>query len=288
MFHRSIYRILIDMILFPNAKINIGLNIISKRTDGYHDIETIMYPVPWCDILEIVPATGTRTTLTVTGRDVACPPEKNLVMKAYHMLDRRIPLPPVDIFLHKIVPDGAGLGGGSADAAFTLLALNSLFNLDLDKEHLAEIASGIGADCPFFIYNVPMIATGTGTTLAPVDFSLKGYRIALVKPAVSVPTAEAYAGVTPGLPEIALADYAAKSPREWTGKIANGFEISVFNRYPEIAAIKESLTALGAIYAAMSGSGSSVYGIFPIECDNLAESLKNTFSGCDIFTALLS
>lgn len=275
------------MILFPNAKINIGLNIISKRSDGYHDIETIMYPVPWCDILEIVPASGTETTLTVTGRTVACPPEKNLVMKAFRALDSHIPLPPVDIFLHKIVPDGAGLGGGSADAAFTLVALNDLFNLDLGKEQLAEIASGIGADCPFFIYNVPMLATGTGTNLAPVDFSLKGYRIAIVKPAVSVPTAEAYAGVTPKSPEFPLMESATKNPCGWAGKVANDFEASVFERHTEIAAIKESLIALGAVYAAMSGSGSAVFGIFPEECDNLADSLESAFPGCDIFAALL-
>lgn len=275
------------MILFPNAKINIGLNIISKRSDGYHDIETIMYPVPWCDILEIVPASGTKTTLTVTGRTVACPPEKNLVMKAFRALDTRIPLPPVDIFLHKIVPDGAGLGGGSADAAFTLVALNDLFKLDLGKEQLAEIASGIGADCPFFIYNVPMLATGTGTNLAPVDFSLKGYRIAIVKPAVSVPTAEAYAGVTPKSPEFPLMESATKNPCGWAGKVANDFEASVFERHTEIAAIKESLIALGAVYAAMSGSGSAVFGIFPEECDNLADSLESAFPGCDIFAALL-
>lgn len=288
MFHLSIYRIIIDMILFPNAKINIGLNIISKRTDGYHDIETIMYPVPWCDILEVVPASGGDTTLTVTGRPVACPPEKNLVMKAYRALDSRIPLPPVDIFLHKVVPDGAGLGGGSADAAFTLVALNGLFNLDLGKETLAEIASGIGADCPFFIYNVPMLATGTGTELAPVDLSLKGYRIAIVKPSVSVPTAEAYSGVTPRSPEFPLVDSAAEAPCKWTGKIVNDFELSVFARHPGIAAIKESLTALGAVYAAMSGSGSAVFGIFPEQSDNLADLLESTFPGCDIFTALLS
>ncbi len=208
-------------------------------------------------------------------------------MKAFRALDTRIPLPPVDIFLHKIVPDGAGLGGGSADAAFTLVALNDLFKLDLGKEQLAEIASGIGADCPFFIYNVPMLATGTGTNLAPVDFSLKGYRIAIVKPAVSVPTAEAYAGVTPKSPEFPLMESVAKNPCGWAGKVANDFEASVFGRHTEIAAIKESLIALGAVYAAMSGSGSAVFGIFPEECDNLADSLESAFPGCDIFAALL-
>ena len=139
------------MILFPNAKINLGLDILRRRPDGYHDIETVMIPVPWCDVLEIVPAKGSETTLTVSGRRVDCPPEKNLVMKAYRALAETVELPPVDIFLRKIIPDGAGLGGGSADAAFTLRGLNELFALGLSDSRLAEIAAGLGADCPFFI-----------------------------------------------------------------------------------------------------------------------------------------
>lgn len=277
------------MVVFPNAKINIGLNILSKRPDGYHNIETIMYPVPWTDIMEIVPARGESTTITVTGRAVECPPEKNLVMKAYRALNERIPLPPVDIYLHKVIPDGAGLGGGSSDAAFTLLALNELLNLSLSKDCLAGIASAIGADCPFFIFNKPMLATGTGVELAGIDFSLKGYRIVIVKPAVSVPTAKAYSGVKPSVPDTPLLQRALSlAPQRWTGSIGNDFEKTVFPEYPKIAEIKNELTEKGAVYAAMSGSGSAVFGLFNADNDILADGLRTYFEDCDIFTAILS
>ncbi|MDE6652636.1 MAG: 4-(cytidine 5'-diphospho)-2-C-methyl-D-erythritol kinase, partial [Paramuribaculum sp.] len=244
------------MIVFPNAKINIGLNIIEKRPDGYHNIESVMYPVPWTDILEIVPASGTETRLTTSGRAVACPPEKNLVMKAFRALDKRVPLPPVDIFLHKVIPDGAGLGGGSSDAAFTLSLLNDLFNLDLTKDFLAETAAEIGADCPFFIYNRPMLATGTGTDLSEINFSLKGYRIVIVKPPVSVPTAKAYAGVVPMPATSSILELiGAFYPEIWTDKVVNDFEKSVFAEFPEIGMIKDTLYNIGAFYASMSGSG---------------------------------
>ena len=170
------------MVTFPNAKINIGLNITSRRDDGYHNIETIMVPIPWCDILEIVPAKGPESTLTIHGRPVNCPTEKNLVMKAYRAMEKRYNLPAVDIFLHKIIPDGAGLGGGSADAAFTLSALNQLFEIGASDAELADIASTIGADCPFFIYNKPMLATGIGTDFTPISLDLSGYKILVINP----------------------------------------------------------------------------------------------------------
>ena len=157
------HKIYADMILFPNAKINIGLNIVSRREDGYHNIETVMYPIGWSDVLEIVPARGNDATLTVTGREVNCPPEKNLVMKAFRLFQENTGIGNVDIYLHKIIPDGAGLGGGSADAAFTLIGLNKMFECNLNNEQLAAMAAKIGADCPFFIYNTPMLATGIGT-----------------------------------------------------------------------------------------------------------------------------
>lgn len=281
------------MILFPNAKINIGLHILRKRPDGYHDIETVMYPVPWTDILEIVPARGEETTLTVTGRGVACPPEKNLVMKAYRALDAVTPLPPADIFLHKIIPDGAGLGGGSADAAFTLTGLNSLFALGLSDGELAEIAGTIGADCPFFIGNRPMLCTDTGTTLTPFGLSLAGMTVAIVKSAVSVPTAAAYAGVTPKIASPSLPELlSALSPGEWSGKIVNDFEASVFAAYPVVGEIKRALAERGAVYVAMSGSGSAVYALFDDtyinKGDKLAESLKREFEGCDVFVGVLN
>lgn len=268
------------MILFPNAKINVGLNILSRRPDGYHEIETIMYPIGWNDILEIVPAKGAESTLTVTGRSVDCPIEKNLVMKAYRALRARVEMPEVDIYLRKIIPDGAGLGGGSSDAAFTLIGLNRLFSLGLSDEYLAEVAAEIGADCPFFIYNRPMLASGIGTDFKPTELSLKGYRLLVIKPAVSVPTAKAYAGVTPHPAEYELSKIADLPIDEWQGRIVNDFEQSVFAAYPEIVEVKEYLAEMGAVYTSMSGSGSAVYGVF--DGDKLAEQARSRFPLYDI------
>ncbi len=270
------------MVLFPNAKINIGLNIVERRADGYHNIESIMYPVKWCDILEIVPAQGDETTLTTTGRAVNCPPEKNLVMKAYNLFHQETGIGNVDIYLHKIIPDGAGLGGGSADAAFTLIGLNEIFECNLTKEKLAEIASKIGADCPFFIYNEPQFATGIGTEFSPTEITLNDYHILIVKPQVSVPTAQAYAGVTPMPATHSLIDSAKKPIAEWNEIIKNDFEKSVFPTYPEIANVKQQIIGLGADYVSMSGSGSAVYGIFS-KNDILSEEMKTLFPQCDIF-----
>lgn len=275
------------MITFPNAKINIGLYITRRREDGYHDIVTAMVPAGWRDILEIVPAKGDRATLTVTGRGVDCPPEKNLVMRAYRVMEQRYDLPPVDIYLHKIIPDGAGLGGGSADAAFTITALDKMFGLGLDDSTMASIAATIGSDCPFFIYNRPLLATGTGTTLSPSDINLKGYTLVIVKPHVHVSTAEAYGGCTPRpmtieLPEV-LKRYA---PAEWTeAGVVNDFEATVFPRHPLIAKVKETLYNLGAEFAAMSGSGASVFGLF--NRDILAEDIKDVFKEMDIHVSKL-
>lgn len=274
------------MVTFPNAKINIGLNIVGRRPDGYHDIVTLFYPVGWCDILEIVPGKGDATTLTTTGRAVDCPPEKNLVMKAVAALESvGLTLPPLDIYLHKVIPDGAGLGGGSADAAFTVRTINQLLSLGLSDDEMASIVAPIGADCPFFIYNRPMLATGTGTTLTPFDLSLAGRGIAIVKPEVNVPTREAYAGFTPRLPETELESLLKMPIAEWQGKVVNDFEPSIFANHPAIADIKRRLAERGAIYTAMSGSGSAVFGIF--ENDKLAERAVADIRGCDIFTGSL-
>lgn len=265
------------MIVFTNCKINIGLNITSRRSDGYHDLETVMVPVDWGDILEIVPSRKTETTLTTLGRPVDCPPEKNLVMKAYRALEREVPLPPVDIYLEKIVPDGAGLGGGSADAAFTLTALNSLFDLGFPPERLAEIASSIGADCPLFIYNKPMLATGTGTTLTPYDIDLSPYPILIVKPAARVSTREAYAGVTPSLWSSALSS--CPPGKLLSMRPDNDFEASIFKIHPSLAVIKNELYHMGAIYASMSGSGSALYGIFESEAKAVAAAERMNGNG---------
>lgn len=273
------------MITFPNAKINLGLDILRRREDGYHDIETVMVPVPWHDVLEIVPAKGEVTTLTVSGRHVECPPEKNLVMKAYRALEREASLPPVDIYLRKIIPDGAGLGGGSADAAFTLKVLNDLFALGYNDAQLARVASGIGADCPFFIYNRPMLCTGTGTDMEPIDLDLSGMDILIAKPDVSVPTAAAYSHTTPAIPEVTAGRIVADSHDTWTGRLKNDFEASVFPAYPAIAALKERIESLGPVYAAMSGSGASVYGLF--EADKMSPSVREQFADCDTLFATL-
>lgn len=252
------------MILFPNAKVNLGLNIIRCRADGYHDLETVMLPVPWCDVLEIVPGHSPGDTLTVSGRGVDCPPEKNLVMKAVNALREIADFGPVDIYLEKIIPDGAGLGGGSADAAFTLAGINELFALGLPKRILAETASRIGADCPFFIYNGPALCTGTGTDISSVKLDLpRPLWIAIVKPDASVSTAEAYRGVTPALPSAPLLRLLEENPVDkWQGLIKNDFEASIFPGHPCIAQVKETLLRQGAVYASMSGSGSAVFGIF--------------------------
>lgn len=251
------------MIRFCNSKINIGLDIVARRPDGYHDIVTAMFPIGWGDILEIVPSADGVTRLTVSGRRVDCPTEKNLVMRAYRALAAEVELPAVDIYLRKIVPDGAGLGGGSSDAAHTLLLLNDLFALGLSLDRLAAIAAGIGADCPFFIYDTPMLATGTGTDLTPMDMPrLDGLTIVVVKPPVSVPTATAYKGVAPREPSVQLVSSLQRPVNEWSGLVENDFEPSVFRQYPLIAEVKADMYASGAVYASMSGSGSAVYGLF--------------------------
>lgn len=272
------------MVVFPNAKINLGLNIISRRPDGYHNLDMVMMPVGWCDILEIVPATGTNTTLTVTGRPVACPPDKNLVYKAWSALNDALDgtLPPVDIYLRKIIPDGAGLGGGSSDAAFTLKVLNDMFALGLD-DRLCEIAAGLGADCPFFIHNRPMLCRGTGTEMTPAKVNLDGIcSIVIAKPrAISVSTAEAYGGVKPAVPAETTDEIVKRHPSTWQGSLINGFEDHIFRMKPDIAAVKASLQSSGAVYTSMSGSGSAVYGLF--DSANLADEAASHIEGCDCY-----
>lgn len=276
------------MILFPNAKINLGLNILRRRPDGYHDLESVMLPVGWTDILEIVPAAGTSTTLTTSGRPVDCPPEKNLVMKAHDALKRLCPdMPAADIYLRKIVPDGAGLGGGSSDAAFTLIGLNDLFGLGLSRDRLAEVAAGIGADCPFFIYNRPMLATGTGTDLAEAAPDLSGLHIAIAKlEGAAVSTREAYAGVSPCKASIAVGKAIMRPLEEWQATLRNDFEPSVGARLPQIADLKRHMLDAGALYTSMSGSGSAVYGIFRSAI--LAEKAVGSLRDCACWSGQLN
>lgn len=277
------------MLLFPNAKINLGLDILRRRPDGYHDISTVMVPVPWQDILEIVPSRSGATSLNVTGRRVDCPPEKNLVMKAYRLLEETYGLPPVEIYLRKIIPDGAGLGGGSADAAFTIRGLNELFTLGMTDAEMASAASRLGADCPFFIYDRPMLCTGTGTTLTPVDLDLSGLTVLIAKPPVGVPTAQAYSRVTPAEPAESVDAIVSDHLEAWAGRLKNDFEPSIFPLHPLIASVKQRISALGAIYASLSGSGSAVYGLFGpgTDADKLSDEARTALAGCDIFVSKL-
>lgn len=248
------------MICFPNAKINLGLNVVSKRTDGYHNIETIFYPIPVKDALEVVPAS--RPLFTQSGIPIDAPKEKNLVIRALNALQARHTIPPLEIHLLKAIPFGAGLGGGSSDAAFLLKMVNELCDLRLSMDELEALAATIGADCPFFVRDTPVFATGTGNVFEPIELSLKGYHLCLVKPDIAVSTPEAYARVTPATPEISLKEIIKRPLTEWCDVMINDFERSVFPSRPEIGHIKEALYGEGAIYAAMSGSGSSVFGLF--------------------------
>ena len=253
------------MITFPNAKINLGLNITAKRPDGYHNLETVFYPVPIEDALEIHVlnnSTDKKFSLHQAGMEITGDAEDNLVVKAYLLLDKEFNLPPVDIHLYKHIPSGAGLGGGSSDAAFMLKLLNERFELKLTDEKLEEYAATLGADCAFFIKNTPTYAEGIGNIFSPLSLSLKGYQILLVKPDIFVSTREAFSLVRPHEPEYSLKEIITHPVSEWKEQMVNDFEASAFPQYPVIGEIKEELYNNGAIYAAMSGSGSSVFGLF--------------------------
>ncbi len=261
------------MIIYPNAKINIGLNVTERRADGYHNLETVFYPIELLDVMEITDAK--KFSLKVTGTVLGGTPDDNLVTKAYRLLAADFKLPALNIHLHKHIPTGAGLGGGSADAAFTIKALNEKFNLCLTPKKMEKYASSLGADCAFFIKDKPVFATGIGDVFHPFKLSLKGKTITLVKPDVFVSTADAYRNVTPKSPKVSLTELLQRPLKEWKDCVVNDFEASVFPKYPEIAAIKDRLYDLGAVYASMSGSGSAIYGIF----DSPVENIDEVFSG---------
>lgn len=250
------------MICFPNCKINLGLYVTARRDDGYHDIETVFYPVPVYDVLEIVPAPETR--LHLSGSPVAGDETRNLVWKAYELMKENYPgkIPQLDIFLHKAIPMGAGLGGGSADGAYMLRLLNDYCQLGLDNVQLAAYALQLGSDCPFFIYNTPKLATGRGERMTAINVDISTYNIQLICPAVHVSTAKAFQMITPRPAPFGLQHLAETPVREWRKLIANDFEGPVFEQHPELAVIKQQLYDGGALYAAMSGSGSAIFGIF--------------------------
>ena len=294
------------MIKFVNAKINIGLNIVSKRPDGYHDLETVFYPVglecglphqpePFDDILEVAYDNGdvSGCRFQFVGNRIDCPPKKNLVVRAaseflgkynnrcgdlgnYGMFE---------ITLDKHLPDGAGLGGGSADASFTLQMLNETTGNKFTKEELAQMALKLGADCPFFLINSPCFASGVGEVLTPVNLNLKGYTILIVKPDVHVSTAEAFAGITPRKPDFDLRFLPYLPVEDWKDKIVNDFEATVFQAHPQLSKIKEEIYESGALYASMSGSGSAIYGIYSDKDAALKEreKLDSTYSAIWLF-----
>lgn len=285
------------MIVFPNAKINLGLNVTEKRPDGYHNIETVFYPIPLKDSIEVVvrenenqspsaevipsgkPYYSYKTdnyTLHIAGIPVMGAPNDNLVVKVFCLLNSEFKLPPIHIFMYKHIPSGAGLGGGSADAAFMMRLLNDKFQLGLSIGDMEQRIATLGADCPFFIKNEPVFATGIGNIFTPITLTLKGLYLVIVKPDVFVSTKEAYARIHPHSPERTLIDILSRPLTEWKSTLVNDFESSIFPAYPEIAVIKDKLYDLGAIYASMSGSGSSVFGIF----SSPVKHVETFFQGC--------
>ena len=246
------------MLLYPHAKVNLGLNVIRKRSDGYHDIETLFYPVPeLCDVLELVHAD--TFGMQVYGARIE---GENLCEKAWRLLRSRFGIPPVKIHLYKNIPMGAGLGGGSADAAFTLKGLDALFSLGLPEEEMAGLAAQLGSDCAFFLYDRPMLARGRGEILTPFDFSLGGHTLRIFPQSVFVSTKEAYAGITPREPDRRIESVLKQPVEQWRGQLVNDFEETVFARHPSLAEARAALYAGGALYAAMSGSGSALFAIY--------------------------
>jgi 4-diphosphocytidyl-2-C-methyl-D-erythritol kinase len=261
------------MITFSNAKINLGLQVKFRRDDGFHELETLFYPVPLNDILEILPAN--ELSISQSGPfAIDCKIEENLVYKAWKLLNEKYQIEPVQIVLHKNIPSGAGLGGGSSNAAFTLKLLNKMYNLSLNIRKLKTYAAKLGSDCAFFIDNKPAMGSGRGEKLHIIDFSLKDKYIALIVPDIHVSTAEAYGGIKPQMPEKNLSNI-LQNPTLWKNDLKNDFEPHIFVAHPQLKSIKEALYENGAIYAAMSGSGSSMFGIFDTEPRNLqAENIR--------------
>lgn len=251
------------MLSLPPAKINLGLNVVATRKDGYHDIETVFYPVPLRDVLEITEARDDgKEYFQMTGLNVCPDVRSNLVYRVYRNMRHMYSLPPMHIYLCKHIPSGAGLGGGSSDAAETMKLINEIFALGLSDEKMEEMIRPYGADCPFFIKQKPIFATGTGDIFSPVSISLRGRDLVLVKPEESVSTAEAYHNIIPMKPLSDIRQILREDIRQWKGQLTNDFEATVFRTHPRIAAIKQTLYDMGALYAQMSGSGSAVFGIF--------------------------
>ena len=250
------------MVLFPNAKINIGLNILRKRADGYHDLETLFYPIGLKDALEFAVNGKNKVNFNSSGIALDIDPEQNIVLKAYRLLQEEHTLPGMEIHLYKVIPFGAGLGGGSSDAAFFLKSLNEHFELKVTPDKLKSLAGRLGADCTFFLENRSAYATGKGDKLTAMELSLKGYHLLLVKPPFGIGTAEAYSGVVPQDYPFDFKAVISGDVSGWKGKIKNDFELALFPKFSDLVLVKNALEGLGAAYASMSGSGSSVYALF--------------------------
>ncbi|MEO8569885.1 MAG: 4-(cytidine 5'-diphospho)-2-C-methyl-D-erythritol kinase [Ginsengibacter sp.] len=250
------------MIAFPNCKINLGLNILEKKEDGFHDLETFFFPINIHDVLELLPSKENTTLLTTSGI-LFEEPETNICLKAYLLVKKDYPdLPAINIHLHKAIPLGAGLGGGSADGVAALQLINKKFGLNISSARLFAYASKLGSDCPFFLLNKPCFASGRGETLEPMKLSLSGYKIIVVNPGIHLSTTEAFKDIIPSMPKKRIKEIIRQPIDTWKKELVNDFENSVFKKYPDVLQIKKELYEKGAVYAAMSGSGSTVYGIF--------------------------
>lgn len=267
------------MLLHPQAKINIGLNVVARRPDGYHDLETIFYPTRLTDTLEAEPLrlSSAPYVLHTSGHEIAGEAKDNLVVRVALDICREFNLPAQEIWLGKRIPMGAGLGGGSSDAAAMLRLLNEAYDLRLTTEEMEQRIAHYGADCAFFVKARPCYATGIGDQLQPISLSLRGLSLVLVKPATAVSTREAYGGIVPRPSDIDLREAVKRPVEEWRDTVKNDFEPNVFRLHPEIAAVKQTLYDMGALYAAMSGSGSTVFGIFRHEQPSAAEVFKDCF-----------
>jgi 4-diphosphocytidyl-2-C-methyl-D-erythritol kinase len=260
------------VIVYPNCKINFGLHILEKRTDGYHDIETNFYPIVLSDILEIIenkdPENSPSFPLSTSGLTIQGTTSSNLCVKAYKLLKKDFPkLPWVRVHIHKIIPIGAGLGGGSSNGAFALKLYNELFSLNICKEKLLEYAAVLGSDCPFFIINKPCYATGRGEILEEIDMNLSAYKFAIVNPGIYINTGDAFRDIRPRFSEKSVLDIIKEPIETWKENLVNDFTEPVYKKYPEIQSIEDHLYHAGAIYACMSGSGSTVYGLFKKEAE---------------------
>lgn len=253
------------MLYFPNAKINLGLEVLRKREDGFHDLSTSFYAIPWRDVLEIIPSE--KDSFDSSGINIPSDGSPNLCQKAVSLLRRDYDFPPLKMHLHKVIPIGGGLGGGSSDASFTLKAINEQFSLGISEQKLIDYSLELGSDCPFFIKNRAVIAGGRGEVMKEISLDLQGYYLLLLNPRIHVSTKDAFSRVVPNSERKSIEEILLSDIREWKELLVNDFEESVFSIYPKIQALKELLYSRGAVYAAMSGTGSTVYGIFKEEIE---------------------